>query len=209
MNKLLLLIVCCFPLWTLAQDGTTKTISDDMTKVVENEVEAQIQLDSANRHIDAIPKQVREVNVKKQQYTSKEFEVKLDDLTPKVGAFAVKPQNADPLMGNFVKAGFGNYITPYLEAYFNSVRNEKYSYGVHYKHLSSKNGPTEYYQEVIESGSGENDFDIYGRYFQGKNQWNAEMNYKRLRYNFYGIDTSNNLNFPQDQIESFFWSCFD
>lgn len=201
MNKLLLIITCCFPLWTFAA-SVSDTIPNNMTKVVENEVEAQIQLDSANRHIDVIPKQVRKINIEKQKYSAQEFKVKLENLTPKVGAFKVKPQKADPLMGNYVKAGFGNYVTPYLEAYFNSVRNEKYSYGVHYKHLSSKNGPNEYYENVIESGTGENDLDIYGRYFQGQNQWNAELNYKRLRYNFYGIDTTGNLNLPAADIVS-------
>ncbi len=165
-----------------------------------SEVEAEIELDSANRYIDPIPNNPRKVEIKKQKYTSENFVVEVDTLTPKVGAFKVKPQPSLPLLGNYVKAGFGNYITPYLEAYFNSTRNKKYVYGVHYKHLSSAYGAV----QGRFSSTGENDIDVYGRYFQGQNTWTAELNYHRFKYHFYGFPSDTLLPEDRDDIKQLF-----
>ena len=59
----------------------------------------------------------------------------------------IKPKNIKPvsiigeplskLHRNFIKAGFGNYRTPYIEFFAHSLRSKKRSLGVHLKHLSS------------------------------------------------------------------------
>ncbi len=41
------------------------------------------------------------------------------------------------LFGNYVKLGFGNYKTPYLEFFANTLQSNKFALGVHLKHLSS------------------------------------------------------------------------
>lgn len=201
MNKLFLLFCLTFcSFYTYSQVSLDDEKSEeDNVKVKIEVVEVEIELDSANRNIHPIPTLPRQVEVKEQSYSSKNVKIDLEELQPKVGAFKVKPQEADPLMANLVKLGFGNYVTPYLEAYLNSVKNEKYAYGVHYKHLSSKNGPV----DKENSGNGLNQIDIYGRYFTENNKWNAELNYERLRYHFYGYpDSLENVN--KEDIQQLF-----
>src|SRR6185503_9487831 len=41
------------------------------------------------------------------------------------------------LYKGYVKAGFGNYTTPYGEFFYNSVRSRENGWGIHLKHLSS------------------------------------------------------------------------
>jgi len=48
------------------------------------------------------------------------------------------------LYRNYVRAGFGNYTTPYAEIFANSLRSKSYSLGVHAKHLSSSGQITDY-----------------------------------------------------------------
>lgn len=44
------------------------------------------------------------------------------------------------LYGNYVKVGLGNYQQSYAEAFFNTRRSEKYSYGLHIKHINTSKG---------------------------------------------------------------------
>ncbi|MES2727260.1 MAG: hypothetical protein V4643_09175 [Bacteroidota bacterium] len=41
------------------------------------------------------------------------------------------------LKNNYMRLGFGNYLTPLAEIYYNSVRNKTWNNGIFYKHLSS------------------------------------------------------------------------
>lgn len=41
------------------------------------------------------------------------------------------------LKNNYMRLGFGNYLTPLAEIYYNSVRNKTWNNGVFFKHLSS------------------------------------------------------------------------
>lgn len=45
---------------------------------------------------------------------------------------------------NLVKAGFGNYTTPYFEFTANSLRNQNHALGVHLRHISSSGTIKEY-----------------------------------------------------------------
>jgi hypothetical protein len=44
------------------------------------------------------------------------------------------------LYGNYIKVGLGNYQHSYAEAFFNTRRSEKYSYGLHIKHTNTGKG---------------------------------------------------------------------
>ena len=44
------------------------------------------------------------------------------------------------LYGNYIKAGIGNFQSSYAEAFFDTRRSEKYSYGLHIKHKNARTG---------------------------------------------------------------------
>ncbi len=88
----------------------------------------------------------------------------------------------DKLLRNLIKAGFGNYTTPYLEYFANSLRSEKYQFGIHLKHFSSQGGikdygPSNFSQNLFEAG---------GKAFAGKHTFSGNIGYKRDVVHFYG-----------------------
>lgn len=93
------------------------------------------------------------------------------------------------LYKNLLKAGFGNYLTPYLEFFTNSVRSKSYSYGVHAKHLSSSGsindyGSSKYSNNLLEAN--------VMKYFR-KSMLDAEVFFHRDVVNYYGFKP---LDFP-------------
>ncbi len=145
---------------------------------------AKIEMAPANRNFEKI-NNVQPVQPNKPlEYTAQEVELLLPKLDTKVKVVTIKEGALTKLYGNYVKAGFGNYTSPYFEAFVNNKRSEKYSYGAHLKHYSSKNGP------VKNSGLSENQIGVYGKYFGQSTILRGAVGYERRRYNFYGYDHS-------------------
>jgi len=108
----------------------------------------------------------------------------LEDIDPSIRVKKMQKEALDKLYGNYVKAGFGNFITPYLEGYFNSKRNEKYLYGLGFKHLSSRNGPI----HGQNSGSSLTNIAAYGKYIFDYAAVTGKLGFERRGTRFYGYD---------------------
>lgn len=87
------------------------------------------------------------------------------------------------LYKNLIKAGFGNYLTPYIEIYANSVRSKSYSFGVHARHLSSSGSIKDY----AESKYSNNALELYGMKYFKKSTLDAEVYFHRDVVNYYGF----------------------
>lgn len=164
---------------------TDSTVSKkNLDKVLVTVVEAEIKLDTAERLFEPAAYPVpRKVEVEKQAYSPKKYELNLNSLSHKIRVFGIKPSKQDPLTNNYVRGGFGNFITPYLDVFLGSDRGKQFSYGLRAKHLSSKNGP--FLKNV--TGSSENELDFAGTYFiNKKSSLDLKLNYERLGYKFYG-----------------------
>lgn len=92
------------------------------------------------------------------------------------------------LYNSFVKLGFGNYTTPYGEAFYNSLRSKDYVYGVHVKHLSSYATLKDYGY----SGYSDNEASLYGKKFFKKQTLFADIDYSRNVVHYYGYDIKAN-----------------
>jgi hypothetical protein len=108
-------------------------------------------------------------------------------------------ESQDKLFRNLIKAGFGNYTTPYLEYFANSLRSEKYQFGVHLKHLSSQGGIKDY----APSNFSQNLFEAGGKAFTGQHTFSGKIGYKRDVVHFYGFqpDAFPNLDVNKDDIK--------
>ncbi len=145
-----------------------------------------VTVDTAQRVYGYAPTDVRErkIQVTPQTYSAEEFRVKLADENPKIKMYPVKHPAQLPLLGNYVKAGFGPiYTTPYLEAHINSKRNKDYQYGLFFNHLSSAKGGV----DKKNSSNSLNDIRAYGKRFGEKLIWSGEVDYSRRRFNYYGL----------------------
>ncbi|MDD5570202.1 MAG: hypothetical protein PHD97_03500 [Bacteroidales bacterium] len=90
------------------------------------------------------------------------------------------------LYKSLIKAGYGNYNTPYLEIFVNSLRSSKYSMGTHFKHLSSSAN----FKNFGYSGFSNNNASVYAKRFYGRYILSSEAEFDRNVVHYYGYDTS-------------------
>lgn len=163
--------------------GQTEEGSGISTSFVQ-EVELEIQLDSAERVFESATYPVpRKVEVEKQTYQAQDYQLKLAPINQKIKVFTVKSEDLPLLDKHYVRAGFGNYFTPYIDLFTGSGRNKEYIYSANVKHLSSKNGPV----NKKASGNSQNLLDFSGKYnLSDQSSIRGNINYERLGYKYYG-----------------------
>lgn len=185
----LLIILLVNTLSVKAQEVTTEVFrTDKNTKVIE--------LPEASRNYEKINFDVKQAPVTPLTYEVEEVGLNVPKLTTKIKVVTITPAPLEKLYGNYVKAGIGNYTTPYFEGFFNNKRSENWAYGIHLKHLSSQNGPVKF------SGLSQNAADAYVNYFTKKMQVHSGLSYNRDRYNFYGFEQS--LPVEKDTLKQIF-----
>ncbi|MCK9616663.1 MAG: hypothetical protein M0R21_02405 [Lentimicrobiaceae bacterium] len=87
----------------------------------------------------------------------------------------------------YVKAGIGNYWTPYLEAFYSSTRNEKQSWNIHYKHHSVNGSIKDYDNSTYSTNS----LSLNGKhFFENQTQLSANLGFSRDVHHFYGYKPS-------------------
>ncbi|MFN6943953.1 MAG: hypothetical protein ACK4ND_03330 [Cytophagaceae bacterium] len=155
---------------------------DGLKKVVIFEKETKLELPSAVRQYEKISYEQPVGENKPLDYDFSEVDLRLPKMDMKVKVPTIKPPELKKLYGNYVKAGFGNYATPYLEGYFNNKRSEDYTYGLHFRHLSSQRGPVRW------AGTSNNDVSAYGKYFMGSSVASARIGYQRNMVHYYGFN---------------------
>jgi hypothetical protein len=127
-NTLALLLFACFGQFSFAQPGNTsmdiigsyRPRIPDVQKVSE---EAVIQDSAKNK-----------VAVDYELYSRKH--ATLYEVDP-IKAANMRGELLKKIYPGYAKAGFGTYMTPYAEVFYNSTRSKKLMGGVHLKHLSS------------------------------------------------------------------------
>ena len=87
------------------------------------------------------------------------------------------------LQRNLIRAGFGNYITPYLEFFANTRQSKKHTVGVHLKHVSSfgeiKNyAPADFSDTRVQ---------VHGKKFIGENTLSGNIYYDHNLNHYYGF----------------------
>jgi hypothetical protein len=160
---------------------------------------ARIELNTANRNFEKINNIQPNQPHAPLEYKVQDLELLLPKLDTKVKVAPLDDKKVmTKLYGDYLKVGFGNYTTPYLEAFANNKRSEKYLYGAHVKHFSSKNGP------VRNSGQSENLAEVYGKYIGKNTVLRGKVGYQRNRYNFYGYDHVREPNADKDTLKQIF-----
>lgn len=97
--------------------------------------------------------------------------------------------NGEPLTklyNGLVKIGFGNYTTPYAEAWYNHLRSKEYAWGLRMKHLSS----TSTLENYGNSSFSDNEISLYGKKFLKEHTLMGNFDYQRNALHFYGYDVT-------------------
>lgn len=84
---------------------------------------------------------------------------------------------------NYLKAGFGNYTTPYAEFFSNSLNSEKYSLGFHVRHHSSKGDIKDHPVSAFSN----NKAAVYGKRYMSDKVLSGRIYYDRDVVHYYGM----------------------
>jgi hypothetical protein len=98
-------------------------------------------------------------------------------------AARMRGEPLNKLYNGYVKAGLGSYVTPYGEAFYNTLRSNEYHYGVHLKHLSSA-GQIDQYGDT---GYSDNRINLFGKRFIRNHTLHAGLDYQRNMVHYYGF----------------------
>lgn len=158
----------------------------------------EIKLSKVSRNFGKIPPASLQKKEKEIEYFYNAINFKLPDLKIRVRPLRMKDIPYKKLYGNYVKAGFGNFTTPYLEGYFANKRSKQYTYGAHVNFINSSKGPV----DDQNSGSGRWDIDLFGKLFSPKTTVSGDLGFNRRNYNFYGYPE--NTEVDSDSIEQNF-----
>ena len=80
------------------------------------------------------------------QYELWEIVPEFNTLAHKIKVLRAKQDLLARLYGNYVRGGYGNYHTPYVEVFFDNKRDAGHAYGLHLRHLSR--GKNRYAEEL-------------------------------------------------------------
>ncbi|MCB0430200.1 MAG: TonB-dependent receptor [Flavobacteriales bacterium] len=106
-----------------------------------------------------------------------------------ITAAKFKGEKLPRLYRGYFQGGVGNYTTPYAELYLNSIRNKKYSQGLHLKHMSSAGNLLDYGY----SGFSDNLATVYGKQFLSTFTLNESLNWNRQVVHYYGFNDLDTL----------------
>ena len=104
------------------------------------------------------------------------------------------------LYPGYVKAGYGNFASPLLEARYMSVTADPFSFGLNLKHQSYKKGPVTIMSE--ESPESHTAFSADGSYFGGAAEVFGGIKWGQDKYSFYGENPEFVYSDLQDPISS-------
>jgi len=168
-------------------ENNTGEIEDVEVQIIKDR---EIKLLKANRNFEKINPTITATDLPKFQYEFQEFNFEVPDLIFKLRPLRIKNEQLQKLYGGYLKAGFGNFGTPYLEGYVNNKRDQQYTYGAHVKHLSSKNGPV----DGENSGVSESQIDVFGKVFTKKAVLGGSLGFGQNKVYFYGYPEGDVVN---------------
>lgn len=107
------------------------------------------------------------------------------DVTPVAAAKMVGDPGQEMKMG-LLKLGFGNYLTPYGELFFNAQPDQKSNFGMHFKHLSSFGKVNLLNGDRVNAPESDNHAEIFGKRFFRKSTLAGSVAYDRKAFTYYG-----------------------
>jgi hypothetical protein len=103
---------------------------------------------------------------------------------------------------SYLRAGFGNYTTPYAEFFSNSLQSDKFALGFHARHLSSTGKIDDY----ATSAFSQNSAALYGKRFLKDKIFSAKVAYDRNVVHYYGFEPEQHagLDLSDDELKQRF-----
>ncbi len=109
---------------------------------------------------------------------------------PKLKPLALKKERPEPLHNFWLKAGFGNYWTPFVDLSYSSARPNDNIFGINLKHHSSRISG-DYPKDFMV-----NDGLVYGRFLGKSVSFDVDAGYEHDRFFYYGYNQLDSTDIP-------------
>lgn len=149
--------------------------------VFEVEKSKVLVLPEASRNFEKFRLDPPEKKTNTVTYRFNDYKLPDQDVPLSARVLTIKQEDLKKLYGNYIKAGYGNYSTPYLKGYFHNKRDDRASYGAYLSHISS-NGP------VKNSDVSNSEIGASAETYSGNFTIGGRANYERDSYKFYGYN---------------------
>jgi len=167
--------------FVFAQDEWDETGEIEDAQVV-IEKDRKIELPTANRTYQKVPPSEINKQVKPQEYDFNEYIYQGPPYSPSLSFHRLTPTDRIQSDNNYVKLGFGNYLSPLAEISLNTLQNALTA-GLSFKHLSFARGPV----DGSNSGSSDNQVNLYAMLNKKKSVLSLDLNFGSIKRYHYGF----------------------
>jgi len=174
---LFLLAVSLVAVRVSAQD--TGGLEDVEVEIIK---ERQLTLPPASRNFEKIPPRPAEQAPPSVTYDFRSFSFQAPEVAPRIRPLRLKQENPSQAYGGYVSLGYGNYASPYAEAFLNNRKDSRELVGAHLWHRSSAKGPV----DDKNSGGGTSGLSLYGKAFGDVISASGKIGWENLTTHFYG-----------------------
>lgn len=165
-------------------EGEIETVEVEIVK------EKQIVLPKANRSFEKVPPRPAEPIKPEITYQFTNLKFSTPDYNPSIRPLRLKQEEIPKIYGNYVSAGFGNYTSPFLEAYVTTKRDKEKFYGFKVYHHSFGTGPV----DDKNSASGNSQVRLFGSTMGRVASVGGFLNYENIGAHFYGYTPGTDIN---------------
>jgi hypothetical protein len=144
--------------------------------------ERQLTLPPANRNYEKIPPRPAEQSAPSVTYDFRPFNFQAPEVAPRIRPLRLKQESAKQAYGSYVSLGYGNYASPYAEAFLNNRKDSRKLVGAHLWHRSSAKGPV----DDKNSGGGTSGLSLYGKAFGDVVTASGKIGWENITTHFYG-----------------------
>ena len=142
----------------------------------------EITLPKANRLFEKIPPRPAEPIKPEITYQFKAFNFNTPEINPVIRPLKLKQQSNEDAYRGYVSLGYGNYGSPYAEAFINNKPNKNNLIGAHALLNSSSKGPV----DDKNSGGGMSEISVFAQTYSKTISLNANVGYQNKFTHFYG-----------------------
>lgn len=112
-------------------------------------------------------------------------------------AAGIAKKKSKPIFDNYVKAGYGNFNTPLLEAFVQAGNVRRHSFGLSARHHSSQGGIKDL---LLNDAFSDTDVSVFYKRKRRYSDWDAKAGFSNNQVNFYGLNQD--LTFAQSLIKN-------
>lgn len=183
--QIIFLLVSLIVTTSWAQEPEKKDLKGELESVeIEIVKERQITLPKANRLFEKIPPRPAEPIKPEITYDFQSFKFSTPEINPTLRPLKLKAEQPGQVNRGYVSAGYGNFASPYLEAFISNKSDKNKLIGAHGYLNQSGKGPV----DGKNSGSGYSGLSVFGQTFGKEITVKAKAAYENRFTHFYGYN---------------------